>query len=60
MAVQISSMGAQQKMFEPESARAESEILADIDGMSSKDIMKFLDEEFERHEEVCHEKSLKQ
>ncbi len=50
MAVQISS--AHYKTFEPDANRSESELLADIEGMSSENIMQYLDEEFERHEEV--------
>ena len=45
---QISSV----KPFEPDVLRSESELLSDIEGMDSQDIMKILDEEFERHEEV--------
>ena len=50
MAVQITS--AHYKTFEPDANRSESELLADIEGMSSENIMQYLDEEFERHEEV--------
>ncbi len=51
MAVHIAI--ANQLKFGSYDARTESEILAEIEGLNSEDIMKYLDEELKRHDEVC-------